>query len=174
MRDIFARKEIFFGNDIFYVQQFPPFEGMKVLGELQKIICPALSGATIGFKDSGILAEVLGGGLMMLSEKLDGESMEKICKMLLNPQYVSVKIDGKGEAERLTEEKIAEIFTGRYFDMIILAVKIAKINFMDFTLLCGLPTGLVNAIENITQMFAANLAENLNATQSFTEQLKAE
>ena len=170
MRDIYSRKEIILGKDKFYVQQYPPLEGMKVLGELQGIISPAISGAAVGIKDSGILSDGLSGGLLMLAEKLDGEKLEYLSKLLLNPQYVAVKIEGKGQAVALDEDILAQIFTGRYIDMLFLMFKVAQVNFLDFTQLCSLPTGVVTAVENLKKVFAANLAENLNETVSFTEQ----
>lgn len=126
-RDIFARKEISIGDgNIYYVQQYPPFEGIKVLGELQKIILPALGGAAVGINQGGFLGDGLAGGLMNLSQNLDAENLERITKLLLNPQYVSVKVEGAKSAVRLDEMKLAEIFTGRYFDMLMLCYEVAK------------------------------------------------
>ena len=170
-RDIFARKEISIcDGNIYYVQQYPPFEGMKVLGELQKIIFPAIGGAATGFNIDGTLGAGLAGSLLNLSQNLDAENLEKITKLLLNPQYVSVKVEGEKSAVRLDEMKIAEIFTGRYFDMLVLCYEVAKENFFDTTLLCALPTGLVNALASIKQTFQANFQTNLNAQSSSTEQ----
>lgn len=166
------RKPITMGKDIFYVQQFPPFEGIRVFGELQKLILPTVGGVAMGTEqgeESGIMA-----GLMMLSENVDAEKTESIMRMLLNPLYVSVKIGGEGQAMPLDENTINRIFTGRYFDMLVLAYEIAKVNFLDFQKLCGLPTGLVAVIEGIKLKFRANLAENLNKNALSSAPLKAE
>ena len=100
--------------------------------------------------------------------------VKKITKLLLNPQYVSVKVDGEKSAVRLDEIKIAEIFTGRYFDMLVLCYEVAKENFFDTTVLCSLPTGLVNALASIKSSLAANFQTNLNAQSLSTEQSSAE
>ena len=79
----FDREKIKFGNDTFYVQQFPPFEGMRVLGELQKIIVPVLSGAAVNTDLKGDMertfVEGVAGGLMTVSDCCpDKEKLEKI------------------------------------------------------------------------------------------------
>ena len=38
------------GQYTFAIRQFPPFHAMKVLGELQKVLAPALGGAIGGIK----------------------------------------------------------------------------------------------------------------------------
>ena len=40
--------EVKIGDDVFTVRQFPPFYAIRVLGELQKIITPALGGVLKG------------------------------------------------------------------------------------------------------------------------------
>lgn len=175
MRDIFARKEINIGDgNIFYVQQYPPFEGLRVLGELQKVICPSLSGAVIGLKNDGFIGDGLAGGLMTLSENIDADKMEKLSKMLLNPQYVAVKIKGSKEVVALTEDVVNQIFTGRYFDMLYLMFKVAKENFLNFTQLTSVPTGLVTAVENLATNFAEKFQTSFNANISSTEPLTQE
>lgn len=170
-RDIFSRKKIEIGDgNIYYVQQYPPFEGMKVLGEMQKIILPALGGAATGFSLDGTLGTGVAGGLLNLSQNLDAEKLERLTKLLLNPEYVSVKVKGEKSAVRLDEDKIAEIFTGRYFDMLVLCYEVAKENFFDTTLLCSLPTGFVNALASIKSSLAENFQTNLNANSLSTEQ----
>ena len=81
----FDREKIKFGNDTFYVQQFPPFEGMRVLGELQKIIVPVLSGAAVNTDLKGDMertfVEGVAGGLMTVSDCCpDKEKLEKFLK----------------------------------------------------------------------------------------------
>ncbi len=171
-RDIFARKKIIFGNDVFYVQQYPPFEGIRVLGELQKVILPAIGGAAIGFSEHGF-GEGIAGSLLNISDNLDADKVETLSRMLLNPKYVAVDIGGTGDRNKfkqLDEDTIAEIFTGRYIDMIILMIKIAKENFADFTQLCGIPTGVARGIENVIAQFQESLTQSLNGNFSSTEQ----
>ena len=166
------RQSITMGKDIFYVQQFPAFEGMRVLGELQKLVLPAVGGVSMGIEqgeENGILA-----GMMMLSENIDAEKLESLSKMLINPGYVSVKVEGKGAAVPLDENMMNQIFTGRYLDILVLMYEIAKVNFLDFRKLCGLPIGVVTAIEGIKLKFRANLAENLSETALSSAPLKAE
>ena len=166
------RKSVTMGKDIFYVQQFPVFEGMRVWGELQKLVIPAIGGAAVGAgqgEENGII-----GGLMMLSENVDGEKAETLTRILLNPAYVSVKIGGEGQPIPLDEDTMNRVFTGRTFDVIILAWKVAQINFLDFRKLSGLPTGIANVLGNIKLTFPANWGANLSEKFSSTAQLTAE
>ena len=174
MNDVGGRKKIVFGKDIFFVMQYPPFYGMQVLGELQKIVLPALGGAAVGAKDGQNDVEGILGGLMMLSENITAEKLEKLSRMLLDEQYVSVKIGGKGAAIPLDENTLNALFTGRYFDMLVLMYEVAKVNFLDFQKLCGLPTGFAAAAEKIKQTFRGNFPQDLNENVSSTEPSKRE
>ena len=167
------RTEIKLGADTFFVQQFPPFEGLRVMGELQKIILPALGGAAVGTSNSNNFLEGLSGGLMLLAENLDGDKLEQLSKMLLRPDYIAVDVGSTGDRKnyrRLDESTIDTLFTGRYLDLVILMIKVAEVNFLDFRKLCGIPAGFAQGIDEIKSIFRANFAESLREKQLSTAQ----
>lgn len=176
MREIGDRTRVPLGDDVFFIQKFPVFEGMRVLGELQKLLLPSIGGLAAGadLKSGKLEGEGLVAALMLLSENLNSDKMEKLSQTLLNEKYISVKVGGKGEAIPLDEETLNLIFTGRYFDVLVLMYYVAKVNYMDFSKLKGLPTGLVTAVEKIKRGFLESLQETSSEQSSSTEPLKAE
>lgn len=166
------------GADLFYIHRFPPFLAIKVFGELQKAVFPILGGVAKGIKhvdiDSplenlAVIGELLGDGFIQFAANLDGEKLEKLSIMLLSPDYVAVKRNGKKEAERLTEDVMNEIFEGRAFDVLILMVQVAKANYADFTRLSGVPTGLREALGEIARVFRERFLMISDGASSSTE-----
>ena len=85
------------GDFEFSIRQMNPFKAMKVLGDLQKLIIPALGGAAAGLNDSSENAEVvsaIGGALANIAETVDGDKLEQACKLLLNTEYIAIKEKG--------------------------------------------------------------------------------
>lgn len=164
--DVFKRKEVELGEDVFFVQQYPPFVGLKVLAEVQKVLLPALAGAANGLKghadddinDTAVIISSIGEALATLPEHLDGEKMEQLAKLLLDSEYVSVKRANDDRPVRLSEQVMADMFTGRYFDMIVLMVRVFQVNYLDFTRLSSVPIGVRNALGEIGKAFQAKLA----------------
>ena len=95
------RTEITINDNTFYVMMFEPFKSFKILGELQRIVAPILgklAGGVLNNTDvldkelsdlQGILP-ALDGALKEMAMTLDGDKLEKLLDMLLNPQYISV------------------------------------------------------------------------------------
>lgn len=162
-------KEVNLGNSVFYIHQFPPFYAMHVLGELQKVIVPVLGGAVKGAKgtnldanvdDLSVLVDVAGDAIASLPKHLNGDSLEKLSKMLLDPTYVAISIDGREKPIRLTEPVLDEVFIGRPIDMLVLMFKVVKVNFMDFQKLSSVPTGFQTAFGEITKKFTEKFQTN--------------
>ena len=139
------------------IRQFDPFLAMRVLGDLQKMVVPAISGAVDGISKNTEQAELIaaiGGALKNLARTVDGETLEKCMKLLINSEYLSVRKEGGKSFESASIDKIQAIFWGRPFDMIALCFKVFQVNFLDFSESCSVPTGVqiyVNAIMSMVQ-----------------------
>lgn len=151
------------GDYIFYIRQFMPFYAMRAWGELQKIIAPVIGGAVSEIKndnmdteigDTVFIGEVLANALNNLALKTNGEQIERVAHILLDPQYISVApASEEKNIQRLDESTLNEVFSGRPIDMIVLMVKIFKVNYLDFSKLSSVPTGFRNQLGEITTAF---------------------
>ena len=73
------------GEYVFSIRQFAPFKAIKVLGDLQKIITPALAGALTGLQKAPeadtnnwlSLAPVISDALYQIATGLDGDKLQK-------------------------------------------------------------------------------------------------
>lgn len=164
------------GKTVFYIHRFPPFMAMRVLGELNKVVGPVMGGAAKGLQNiegAGenleALSTVLGSALQNLM-MIDGDVMEHVLRLVLNEEYVSVSTNGtKNDLAHLTEEKINEVFEGRPIDMIMLAVKVVRVNYLDFSMLSSIPTGFLGALGAMKSAFLENFQTNLETSSLSTE-----
>lgn len=127
------------GANTFYVRAFPPLQGLKLYGDLQKAITAALKGGltsngeTENMKEALLGAQInIGAILAQLGESFNGEVLAQFSERLLDAEYISVKIKGEEEAIMLTEDVINELFTGKLVDMLKLEKFIIEVNFGDF------------------------------------------
>lgn len=160
------------GPYTFNIRQYPPFYALKVLGELQKVIAPILDGAISGVSkpdvkdtsrsDLAVIATVASGGLIKLSQHINGDDFEHISKLLLDPEYVYVKGKDYKSMEKLTEDVANEVFSGRPIDMIVLMMKVVAVNFMDFGKLCSIPSGVREVWDDLTSTSLEKLMSNSN------------
>lgn len=144
------------GDFEFSIRQMNPFKAMKVLGDLQKLIIPALGGAAAGLNDSSENAEIvsaIGGALASIADNVDGDKLERACKLLLNVEYIAVKEKGAKDFAYVSEEDLEAIFTGRPWDMIALCYKVFEVNFLDFSKSSSVPTGVRNVLDEIKAVF---------------------
>lgn len=172
---MFERTEYKMGKDVFFIQQIPPLEGLDVLGEVQKVLLPAIGSAMIGANASDDLSAKAAGINIIymiidsIPQHLDGATLRKLEQLLIDPQYIAVRVGGKGEALALDEDKINEIFTGRTLDLIALMVKVFQVNFGDFTKLSGVPAGVRLVLEKIAGIFRGEPMNDLQDTVSSIE-----
>lgn len=145
------------GDFDFSIRRFNPFLAMRVLGELQKLLVPAIGGALNNadeeMDDVAALGGAVGGALMKLAEVVDGDKMEKAARLLLDGQYIAVSETGKKDFQRLDDGTVAAVFTGRPFDLLALCGKIFAVNFMDFSTSSSVPTGVRQFVEGIQEAF---------------------
>ena len=142
---------------------------MKVLGDLQKVVVPALGGAVGGLKpesldmdtsDVKFIGGAVADALNNLAKTLDGETLERAAELLLDPQYVSVAPLHTKDFQPLDEGAVNEIFSGRIIDLIALMVQIFKVNYADFSKLSSVPTGVRKALGEIKSSFLASSQTN--------------
>lgn len=149
------------GEYTFYITRYDPFEAMRVLGNLQKILGPIFGGALKSAKMDSDLAKkkdylpMIGGALTELPNKLSGEQFLSLCRMLLRSDYISVKNPETGDTRKLTEPIINEVFEGRPFDMLALMFEVVKVNFLDFSRLSSIPAGARKGLSEMTKKFLA-------------------
>lgn len=144
------------GDFEFSIRQMNSFKAMKVLGDLQKLIIPALGGAAAGLNDSSENAEIvsaIGGALVSIADNVDGDKLEQACKLLLNVEYIAVKEKGTKDFTYVSEEDLEAIFTGRPWDMLALCYKVFEVNFLDFSGSSSVPIGVRNALGEIKAIF---------------------
>lgn len=127
------------GANTFYVRAFPPLQGLKLYGDLQKAITAALKGGLTSNGEMEDMKEALLGAqinvgaiLAQLGESFNGEVLAQFSERLLDAEYVSVKIKGEEEAVMLTEDVINELFTGKLVELLKLEKFIIEVNFGDF------------------------------------------
>lgn len=127
------------GANTFYVRAFPPLQGLKLYGDLQKAITAALKGGltsngeTENMKEALLGAQInIGAILAQLGESFNGEVLAQFSERLLDAEYISVKIKGEEETIMLTEDVINELFTGKLVELLKLEKFIIEVNFGDF------------------------------------------
>lgn len=127
------------GANTFYVRAFPPLQGLKLYGDLQKAITAALKGGltsngeTENMKEALLGAQInIGAILAQLGESFNGEVLAQFSERLLDAEYISVKIKGEEEAVMLTEDVINELFIGKLVELLKLEKFIIEVNFGDF------------------------------------------
>ena len=165
--DRFNRKSFQLGEDVFFIQLIPPKESIKAWTEVQKVLLPALSGAMEGMNISAEnekekWVNVVASAFQTLPYTLDADKVEKLYSYLLNPDYIAVQRKEDKTPIRLSEDIIDEIFTGRTFDLFVLMAKIVQVNYLDFSMLCGVPIGFRQTAEEIKQKITENLANDSN------------
>ena len=137
------------GANTFYVRAFPPLQGLKLYGDLQKAITAALKGGltsdgeTENVKEALLGAQInIGAILAQLGESFNGEVLAQFSERLLDAEYVSVKIKGEEKAysQVITgavggaagEDVMNELFTGKLVELLKLEKFIIEVNFGDF------------------------------------------
>ena len=144
-----ASHEFTIGDNIFYVRRFPPFQALEILGDLQKQFAGPLISQIDG-KESPRDAEgniVLNGeaskklmeSFTRISEKLDGKTLRNIAQTLIDPNCISVSINGDNPrrldvaAQGLVLESVADIIT--------ICWEVLKFNYAEVITRISSPTG---------------------------------
>jgi DNA-binding transcriptional regulator YdaS (Cro superfamily) len=158
------------GEYEFAIRNFDPFLAMEVLGDLQKVLVPALGGAATGVNSSGEGVEVvaaIGGALKNISQSVSGKVLRESAELLLDSEYLAVK-EGRSFVPA-DKDKLAAIYWGRPFDMVALCIKVFEVNFLDFSTSCSVPTGVREAVSAIQQMVQEQPENTSDESSSSTE-----
>lgn len=148
-------KEVIIGENTFFIRPFPPFEAIAILGDLQKLLGPALGKAAASLQGGSVEsketllnrkvdAAMLGAAFEKLADTVDGSKLQAACKKLLNQHYIAVQTPDDSEPYRLTEGKINEVFLANLGDMFILIGNVLAVTYGDFF---GKLTGLTGKLK---------------------------
>lgn len=125
-----TRHQITIGENTFYIRRFEPFLALKVFGDMQKkLLAPLLAILEAQGNPSDVSAGVE--ALGKLADSLDGDALVKICKTLINSEYVSIQPEGAREPTKLTEGAI-NMHVSEVADILALCVEVVKVNYADF------------------------------------------
>lgn len=150
------------GEYTFAIHQFPPFHAIKVLGEVQKVLGPALGGMSKGVKPDNLdmetsnvnfISSVVSETLNALAANVDGDKLENMMALVLDPDYIAVAPKHSKDFQRLDESALNEIFSGRIIDMLALAAQVLKVNYLDFSKLSTVPTGARTLLGDLKRSF---------------------
>lgn len=122
------------GQSEFAIRRFDPFMALRLLGDLQRDILPALGNlmqGVLGSDDEAGAETGLADAVRELSGKLDGNALETWANRLLDPEFVTVIINGRDS--KLTKDMRAMAFDDAG-QIIELMVHIIRHNFADFFL----------------------------------------
>lgn len=142
-----ARQEIQIGSSTFFVQKFSAMEQLRIFGDLQKSLVPALA-KIIGVADGETsknatpeqLAEMakqsavnFSEGLQQLSGQLSGAELLKLADMLIKPELVTVQRDdfNNGTDKKLQKNDFDLVFDD-FSEIIELVIFILRLNFEPF------------------------------------------
>lgn len=122
------RESIKLGESTYYVRPMPPFQGLRVLGDLQNKFGPGLS--ELLEDDLSFTGRQVAAAATRLSMTLPGDEMERLARMLLDPECVSV--EGGGEpAVKLDAAAQTRHLRGAH-DIIALCVFVFQVNYRPF------------------------------------------
>ncbi len=152
------------GDYVFYIRQFMPFYAMRAWGELQKIIAPVIGGAVSEIKNDNMDTEIRRYGVHRRSARKCAEQFSAENKWRANRTrkrifYLTRNTSASHQRARKrtssssTKARLNEVFSGRPIDMIVLMVKIFKVNYLDFSKLSSVPIGFRNQLGEVTTAF---------------------
>lgn len=136
-----GRHEVKIGDNSFYIRRYNPFMALEILGDLQKQFAGPFLGVLDG-KAAGTEGE--GQAAMMaafskLSATIDGKTLRTLAKRLLDPDYISVSIDG-AEPKKLDEITVGLAITS-VGDLLQLCWEVISYNFAEVVARIASPTG---------------------------------
>ena len=130
-----SRREFKLNGHTFYIRRMDPFKSLEVLAELQQsLLSPLLAGMQgkkLSMSDADSNTDSILSGIYKLSSQLGPKETLRIVRMLLDPEFVSVILNGDGEPRKLREPEVAQSMNGAA-DMLSLCVEIVKENYDDF------------------------------------------
>ena len=130
------------GENIFYIRPISPFKAIGLLGDIQKLIGPALGKGLASFTNGGgdaksLLDRKVDGSMLAeafeaLAEHVDGAKLENMVRRILDQQFVAVQMPQDDTPARLTEAKANEVFLGCPGDMFAVIAAVLEATYGDF------------------------------------------
>ena len=126
-----AQFKIANGN-VFFIRRYDAFLSLRILGEVQKKFLVAFT-SLMEARDEAAGQEAQERNLFKaidnVSKSLDGDSMVALVKLVLNPEFVSVKVPNE-DPEKLDEGMLNRT-TDSLFDVVSLVVAVLKENYTE-------------------------------------------
>lgn len=141
-----------------YVRRMDPFLALGVLADLQQILLsPVLKGASgHDLGSQAKILEALVAGFEGVSSSLGRAQTVALAKMLIDPEFVSVEIDGAGEPQKL-RETIAPVVMKGASDILTICVEVVKVNYSSFLeVLAPLISSASSLVESQSGSFPKN------------------
>ena len=153
-----GRHKVELGDNVFYIRRFEGFTALEILGDLQKQFAgPFL--ASLDGKQSATKEEAHAsfmGALAKLSASIDGKTLRDLAKRLLDPECVSVSING-AEPRKLDATMMGLALTGAA-DILQLCWEIITYNFAEVIARINSPIGPAGMFQN--QSLSENSGQN--------------
>jgi hypothetical protein len=138
-----VKQERRLNGNTFYVRPFGAFKAANISGEVFALLTPILvriapivAGAQVKADSISLLdidSEKAAPHLANASSGISGDKLEALLKkLLIQYKNISVELEGKNEAQLLTEDLADEVFCGDTQDMFILALDVIKANYSGF------------------------------------------
>lgn len=116
----------------FYIRKYDAFLSLRVLGEVQKKFLVALT-SLMEAQDANLSEEAKERNLFKaidsISKSLDGDSIVSLVKQVLNPEFISVSIEG--EPPDKLDEGMLNRATDSLFDVVSIVFEVLKVNYTE-------------------------------------------
>lgn len=150
-----AQTTVDIGGITFRISPFDAFAQLRMFGDLQKEILPAVGGVlnvTLGSeKDMDKSDAAAIAAFRDLSSNFDGATLEKWANRLLQEEYITFEVPGQ-EPQKLSPHRRGEAFPDLSF-LLELMFHVGKVNF-------AAPLARWAALSGVAQKLAAKLSEN--------------
>lgn len=125
-------QEVQVGENLYYLRPFPAFKAVRMTGELSTIAGPVLASlAALAVSDTDTADAVP--AIVQAFQAISGDKLERLTKELLTAnRNITVDVEGKEDAQILTEELANELFCCEVQEMFILAFRVIQLNFSGF------------------------------------------
>ncbi|ABI62470.1 phage tail assembly chaperone [Granulibacter bethesdensis] len=121
-----GRESVTIGAQVYHIKRFDPFRALRILGSLQGVLLAPFA----ALMDTARGEEAIMQGLRDLSRGLDGEALEKLARLLLDPDCIAVG-DDPATARRLSHAMAGSVFSD-VSEAIELCMEVVRINYAGF------------------------------------------
>ena len=116
----------------FYIRRYDAFLALRVLGDVQKKFLAPIA-LFMEANDQSLPAESrdnnMQAAVTKISTSLDGDSLVELTRKVLNPEYVSVSVDG--EPPEKLDEGMLNRATDSVFDVVRVVIEVLRFNYED-------------------------------------------